>query len=178
MAAQPQSGSPQTDRQTQQAPNEPSNSQPQLAGGSTPPPASGAVNQLDVPQPSQSSTSNRMRLKIDQWAGSFANQERAELEMSISPQLAELDELLEKAENLARNVLDTVDAGHEWQDAQGRDIDSAGQQIAKCLTIVEDLEQRTHGTPYAFIGLQLVNVDKAHMQPARREFWKAPANRC
>jgi hypothetical protein len=40
------------------------------------------------------------------------------------------------------------------------------------LQIVDELEQRTHGTPYAFIGLQLVNISKAHMQPARREFWQ------
>jgi hypothetical protein len=168
----PQNANPQNSSQQNANPQQANQSQ-QMAGGSTPPPQSGAMNQLDVQSPpSQSSTSNRMRLKIDEWAGSFANQERAALEMAIAPDLAELDELLSKAENLARNVLDFVDAGQEWQAAQGRDIDSAGQQVAKCLQIVEDLEVRTHGTPYAFVGLQLVNISKAHMQPARREYWK------
>ena len=147
-------------------------SQPNMTAGSTPPPNNGAMNQLDVPPPSQSSTSNRMKLKIDEWAGSFAGQERAQLEMAVAPQLLALDQLLEKAENLSRNVLDAADAGSDWEAAQGRDIDSAGQQIAKCLQIVEELEQKTHGTPYTFVGLQLVNISKAHMQPARREFWK------
>jgi hypothetical protein len=175
MAGGPQNSDPQKPGAQNPSPqnsNQPQANQSQMAGGSTPPPPGGAMNQLDVPQPSQSSTSNRMRLKIDEWAGSFANQERASLEMAIAPDLAELDELLSKAENLARNVLDFVDAGQEWQAAQGRDIDSAGQQVAKCLQIVEDLEVRTHGTPYAFVGLQLVNISKAHMQPARREYWK------
>jgi hypothetical protein len=173
-ANQPQPNQPQNNQsqagQSQQMAG--GNNSPQMAAGSTPPPSSGPTNQLDVPQSSQSSTSNRMRLKIDEWAGSFANQERVALEMAIAPDLAELDELLGKAEKLARNVLDFVDAGNEWQAAQGRDIDSAGQQVARCLQIVEDLEVRTHGTPYAFVGLQMVNISKAHIQPARREFWK------
>jgi hypothetical protein len=183
--SQPQqmAGGPQESADTQNA-NQPQgnqsqqmassgNNQPQMAAGSTPPPSGGPMNQLDVQSPpSQSSTSNRMRLKIDEWAGSFANQERVSLEMAIAPDLAELDELLGKAEKLARNVLDFVDAGNEWQAAQGRDVDSAGQQVARCLQIVEDLEVRTHGTPYAFVGLQMVNISKAHIQPARREYWK------
>jgi hypothetical protein len=171
---QPQGGqSPQQNsNQSQQMASSP-NSQPQMAGGSTPPPRSGATNQLDVQPPSQSSTSNRMKLKIDEWAGSFAGQEREALEMAIAPELLKLDELLEKAENLSRSVLDAADAGSEWLPEHGRDVDSAGQQIAEGMQIIEDLEQRTHGTPYAFVGLQLVNVNKAHMQPARREFWKA-----
>ena len=145
----------------------------QMADSTPPPPNDRAMNQLDVPAPSQSSTSNRMKLKIDEWAGSFAGQERAQLEMAIAPQLLEIEQLLEKAENLSRSVLDAVDAGSEWEAAQGRDIDSAGQQVAQCLQIVEELEHKTHGTPYAFVGLQLVNISKAHMQPARREFWKS-----
>lgn len=148
-------------------------SQPQMSPGSTPPPMQGGANQLDIQKQSQSAMSNRMRLKIDQWAGSFAGQERMAVEMAIAPELLKLDELLEKAENLSRNVLNSVDAGNDWQAAQGRDIDSAGQQIANGLQIVEDLEVRTHNTPYAFVGLQLVNISKGHMQPARREFWKA-----
>ncbi len=164
-AAQSQ-GQPQKDSQ-EKAP------QPETTAGSTPPPNSGGMNQLDMQPASQTSTSNRMRLKIDEWAGSFAGQERAQLEMIIAPQLLEIDELLEKAENLSRSVLDTVDADNEWQAAQGRDVDSAGQQIAKSLQIVEQIEQKSHGTPYAFIGLQLMNIGKAHIQPARREYWKA-----
>jgi hypothetical protein len=171
MAAEQENGS-QPNTNSSQA-NQENKSQPQMAGGSTPPSQNRPMNQLDVQPNSQSSTSNRMRLKIDEWAGSFAGQERAELEMIIAPELDKLDELLEKAETLARNVLDTVDSGSEWQDAFGRDVDSAGQQVAKCMEIVESLEQRSHGTPYAFIGLQLVNISKAHMQPARREYWKA-----
>lgn len=171
---QPPSGQPQqpNNNQSQQmAGNQ--NSQPQMAAGSTPPPRSGGTNQLDIQPPSQSSMSNRMRLKIDEWAGSFAGQEREALEMAIAPELLKLDELLEKAENISRNVLDAADAGSEWLPEHGRDIDSAGQSIAQGMQIIDDLEQKTHGTPYAFVGLQLVNVNKAHMQPARREFWKA-----
>jgi hypothetical protein len=167
---QPSGQSAQNSSNQQSQPRQP---KPNQMAGSTPPPNNRAMNQLDVPPPAQSSTSNRMRLKVDEWAGSFAGQERTQLEMAISPQLQEIDLLLEKAEKLSRSVLDHLDAGNEWADAQGRDIDSAGQQIAKSLEIVEDLEQKTHGTPYAFVGLQLVNIGKAHMQPARREYWKA-----
>jgi hypothetical protein len=176
---QSQTGQPQNAQAQQQRGNQSQqmasdqSSQPQMAAGSTPPPRSGATNQLDAQPPSQSSTSNRMRLKIDEWAGSFAGQEREALEMAIAPELLKLDELLEKAEKLSRSALDAVDAGSGWLPEHGRDIDSAGQQIAAGMQIIDDLEQRTHGTPYAFVGLQLVNVNKAHLQPARREFWKS-----
>lgn len=146
-----------------------------LPQGISPMPPGSARNQdrLDVAPPSQTSMSNRMKLKIDEWAGSVAGQERTALEMAIAPELLKLDEYLEKAEKLSRNILDSVDGGTEWLPEYDRDIDSAGQQVARGMQIIEDLEQRTHGTPYAFVGLQLVNVAKAHMQPARRDFWKA-----
>ena len=174
----PQSKSPQPSesRQANQsgqemAKSENGQSPPPSPGGSTPPPNGSSPLELDVPQP-QESMSNRMRLKIDEWAGSFAGQERLQLEMSIAPQIQELDELLETAETLARNILDSLDAGGEWQASHGRDLDRAGQEIAQGLEIVEELKHRTHGTPYAFVGLQLANIGKVHVQPARRDFWK------
>ena len=63
---------------------------------------------LDV---AQSSSSQRMRLKVDQWAGSFSGQQRRKLEVAIAPKLAALDEALAKAERTSQGVLDADQPG-------------------------------------------------------------------
>ena len=63
-----------------------------------------------------------MRLKVDQWAGSFEGQQRAKLEMAIAPELDALDRALAKAERTARGVLDDLGAGGTWQGRHDRDV--------------------------------------------------------
>ena len=129
-----------------------------------------ALRLLDVPQ---SSTSRCMRLKIDEQAGAFSGQQRQKLEIEISPRLEELDQALAKAQRLARSVLDDADADIAWKNKHDRDVGRAEGQIAAAMKLLQALKRRTAGTPYAFVGLQLVDIGLAHVEPARREFWKA-----
>lgn len=129
--------------------------------------------QLDVDQQAQSSSSQRMRLKIDEWAGSYDGQQRLKLEIAIAPKLEAVDRALAKAQQLSRSVLDEHDAGKPWASKHGRDVQRADEQVEAAIKVIEALENETYGTPYAFIGLQLVDIKQAHIGLARRDFWKA-----
>lgn len=151
-------------------PNQPNEESPQ---DSTPSPGNPMTKRgLDVEE-AQSANSQRMRLKIDEWAGSYDGQQREKLEVSIAPKLEALDRALEKAQSLSRAILDDADAGKSWASKHDRDTQRADEQIEAALKVVDSLETETYGTPYAFIGLQLVDISQAHVGPARRDFWQA-----
>jgi hypothetical protein len=125
---------------------------------------------LDV---AQSSSSSRMRLTVDRWAGSFEGQQRAKLEMAIGPELDALDKALEKAQKTARGVLDELQKDQQWRGTHDRDVGSAERFTVEALEIVKKLQDRSKDTPYAFIGLQVADIGLAHIDPARKNFWKA-----
>ncbi len=165
-----QNSSNQQSAQQQSAQQDRSPSEP---GDSSPSPGNPLSKRgLDVEQ-AQSASSQRMRLKIDEWAGSYDGQQRIKLEIAIAPKLEALDRALEKAQLLSRSVLDAADAEQPWASEHGRDIQQADEQVEAAIKVVEDLEGETYDTPYAFIGLQLVDISQAHIGPARRDFWKS-----
>ncbi|WP_339912310.1 hypothetical protein, partial [Symmachiella dynata] len=118
---------------------------------------------LDV---GQRSSSKPLRLMIDEWAGSFAGQAREKLQLQIDPVLKELDEQLAAAEQRVNPLVsgspDTNwDAGH---------ADSAGQadgHLAAGEATILKLREKSVDTPYAFIGLQLINIGQEYVGPAR-----------
>jgi hypothetical protein len=125
---------------------------------------------LDV---AQSGSSQRMRLKVDQWAGSFEGQQRAKLEMAIEPELEALDQKLAKAQRTSRGVLDGLEADHNWLPAYDRDLASTQQLVADGKGIIDKLVAQSKDTPYAFIGLQVADLGVAHLEPARASFFSA-----
>ncbi|HEY3394973.1 MAG TPA: hypothetical protein VGK58_19870 [Lacipirellulaceae bacterium] len=125
---------------------------------------------LDI---AQSASSQRMRLSVDEWAGSFEGQQRSKLEMAISPELAALDRELEKGQKTARGVLDELEADAPWRGTHDRDVSSAEHSTVEAQELVTKLQERTADTPYAFIGLQVTDIGLAHIGPARSGFWKA-----
>ena len=138
---------------------------------STPPPGDSMTRRsLDV---AQSSSSQRMRLKVDQWAGSFSGQQRNKIEMAIAPKLEALDKELAKAERTAQGVLDAVAAEGQWRGTHDRDVTSAEQATVRGQTIIRELQQRSKDTPYAFVGLQVADIGLAHVDPAQTGFWTA-----
>ena len=158
-------------QQTAQQSDDDQQQQPSQSSGNSPPPDNLPRNAVDLM--ARSSASQQMRLKVDQWAGSFEGQQREKLELEIAPLLAELDQNLEKAQNLSRVVLDEAEDVSPWRSKHDRDVSQAEQRIVAATKIITDLEEQSHGTPYAFIGLQLLDINQAHVEPARREFWKA-----
>jgi hypothetical protein len=125
---------------------------------------------LDVPQ---ECSSKRMRLKVDEWAGSFEGQQRAKVEMAIAPELEALDQALAKAERTARGVLDDLGTSGTWQGRHDRDVSSAEKSTVEGQQVITRLEEKSKDTPYAFIGLQVSDIGLAHVNPARSGFWKA-----
>ena len=97
---------------------------------------------LDI---AQASSSNRMRLTVDRWAGSFEGQQRAKLEMAIGPELEALDKSLEKAQKTARGVLDELEADKQWRGTHDRDVGSAERSTVEALEIVKKLQDRSKG---------------------------------
>ena len=144
--------------------------QKQQSPSNGPPPDNMAKNSVDVAP--RASNSQQMRLKIDQWAGSFEGQQRRKLELVIGPLIEKLHSHLEKAELLSRAVLDEWDASATWQPKQNRDVSQAEKRVAAAIQVIDDLTNQTQNTPYAFIGLQLFDISRAHVEPARRDFWK------
>jgi hypothetical protein len=173
----PQGANQQTSAQQQSSSASPSSSQSaaseqqQSSSSSAPQPGDSMPRRsLDV---AQSSSSNRMRLTVDKWAGSFAGQQRAKLEMAIGPELEALDKALEKGQKTARGVLDELAADKQWRGTHDRDVGSAARSTAEALEIIKKLQDRSKDTPYAFIGLQVTDIGLAHIEPARSGFWKA-----
>src|SRR6185436_5392367 len=64
--------------------------------GSPAPPNDMSKRVLDV---GQSSACQPMRIRVDEWAGSFEGQLREKLEIAIDPVLRQLDALLSHAQN-------------------------------------------------------------------------------
>lgn len=155
--------------------NSPSESQSASSDSSamSPSPNRQSTNASDTGPAPQTSSSKKMRLKVDEWAGSYDTQQRQRLEMAIAPRLEELDQILAKAERLAREALDQADAAGQWQTALDRELRGAEEQTVAALDVVDQLEQESYDTVYAFVGLQLVDIAQVHVGPARRSFWKA-----
>jgi hypothetical protein len=116
---------------------------------------------------SQSTASSTMKIHIDQWAGSFEGQQRHKLELSIDPVLKELDAVLAKAIEELHPVSDALDRGKMPGDDVKKSLRAADTQIARGQSLVTELVQKSDGTPYAFIGLQLVDITELHISPAR-----------
>jgi hypothetical protein len=125
---------------------------------------------LDIPQ---TASSQRMRLKVDQWAGTFEGQQRSKLEMAFGPELESLDKALEKAQNTARGVLEDVERSGKWRPAHEREVTTAERSTVEAQERARKLQGRTKDTPYAFIGLQVADITLAHIEPARTNFWMA-----
>ncbi len=147
--------------------------QPQDQANGAPRPGNEMTRRLlDTPRP-QSAASNRMRLKVDEWAGSFDGQVRDKLAIAISPVLAKLDSNLTEAQEMTGAVAERVEAGEAWQAEQKRTVSRADRLLEDCEEAVEALAAKTRGTPYAFVGLQLGTIVRAHLPPARESLWEA-----
>jgi hypothetical protein len=145
----------------------------QMTGASRPQDAM-TRRQLDVD--SQSTVSSTMKIHIDKWAGSFDGQQRGKLELLIDPVLKELDATLVKAIEELRTVSDALAEGKKSSDDFKKLLRAADTQIARGQSLVADLVQKSDGTPYAFIGLQLVDITELHISPARLDVKAAKSN--
>ncbi|MCA9213164.1 MAG: hypothetical protein KDB27_08875 [Planctomycetales bacterium] len=121
----------------------------------------------------QAGSSNRQSVTIDRWAGSFDGQSREKLEIAIAPVIEELDRHLADAENSSRELLDSIAAGESWMEPHSTRLESTGDSVMKAIELVDELAAKTEETPYAFVGLTVVDISNSQIYPARDEFWEA-----
>ncbi|MGD9857343.1 MAG: hypothetical protein AB7U20_20565, partial [Planctomycetaceae bacterium] len=167
----PNASAPSPSNQVSQTPSgsdQPDNGSVQT--GAPRPPDNMTRRSLDV---AQSASSSRMRLNIDQWAGSFAAKQREKLEMMIAPRFAELDDILARAENRFREVLTDLERNADWTGQQDQILGKGEEELASAIQVVADLNTKSAGTPYAFIGLQLSEIADSHIVPANEAAWIA-----
>ena len=136
------------------------------SGSSQRPPNPMSQRALDVPS-GQSSSAQPMRIVVDQWARSFDGQMREKQEMAIEPTLKLLEHLLHSAHDLTESNLVAAQSKDGLGPRQTWALDESKDQLLQANRAVQDLKKNSAGTPYAFIGLQISDIDDTHVAPAR-----------
>ncbi|MCA9038748.1 MAG: DUF4175 family protein [Planctomycetaceae bacterium] len=132
--------------------------------GATPPPNEMGKRMLDIE--GQNSTSSQQRIVIDEFASRFEGQRRKKYQMAIDPVLKKLKELLTNAEKNSRLYHDFLQSESESVASIPQSYKSTAAQLKQSLSAVQELKQKSTGTPYAFIGLQLDSIQELHINPA------------
>jgi hypothetical protein len=141
---------------------------PSPSGSSQPPPNPMSQRALNVAS-GQSSSAQPMRIVVDQWARSFDGQMREKQEMAIEPTLKLLEHLLHSAHDLTESNLVAAQSKEGLGSQQGWALDESKDQLLQADRAVQDLKKNSAGTPYAFIGLQISDIDDSHVAPAREK---------
>ena len=141
---------------------------PSPSGSSQPPPNPMSQRALDAAS-GQSSSAQPMRIVVDQWARSFDGQMREKQEMAIEPTLKLLEHLLHSAHDLTESNLVAAQSKEGLSPQQTWALDESKDQLLQADRAVQDLKKNSAGTPYAFIGLQISDIDDSHVAPAREK---------
>jgi hypothetical protein len=131
--------------------------------GDRPPPNEMEMRMLDA---GQSSACKPRNISVDEWAGTFEGEKRKKLEIAIDPILERLKELLAKAQQKTESLKEPAASAEGLQQSHAAPIKEAKGNLGESQQAIGDLKARTSGTPYAFIGLQLHNINEAHIVPA------------
>lgn len=115
----------------------------------------------------QCSSCKPMNLKIDEWAGSFAGQMREKLELAIEEFLARMETALKSAEGEDQGAFDDLSRGTAWGEPHIVGTRKAAGHLTTASDVAVELATKSAGTPYAFMGLQLAEIDERHIVVAR-----------
>jgi cell fate (sporulation/competence/biofilm development) regulator YmcA (YheA/YmcA/DUF963 family) len=125
-----------------------------------------AKNELDTPGGQCTSCSPR-RITIDEWAGTYASQVLEKQQLQIDPVLTEMKQALTQARDTLQPVTKRVQSKSAWQTTDGVEVRKADERLTRANTAVADLTKKSEGTPYVVIGLQLQDISRLHILPAR-----------
>lgn len=125
-----------------------------------------AKRELDTPA-GQCTTGSKRRIKIDEWAGSFASKGLEKLELQIDPVLNELKAALTKARDIMQPLAKQQKTANQWKPDDSLVVRKGDELLDQSEGFVKDLNAKSDGTPYAFIGLQLRDIAQLHISPAR-----------
>jgi hypothetical protein len=155
-------------RSDQKSPVGKSSDEPQdQAGQSTPPPPNEMTKRsLDTGEPSTSSS--QQRLKIDEYAGSFEGQAREKLQIAVDAFIQRIREGLTSAAGGTDEMIREEKASAPWGEAQQKRNQQAKTSLQRVEEAVQELLEKSKDTPYAFVGLQLADINKEHVLPARK----------
>jgi len=106
-------------------------------------------------------------IRIDPSAGTFEDQARRKLEIDIDGYLAVLETSLRAADEQLGGLRPTVVPDAPWNVIKAGQLRAARDHLAEADTSVGRLRRLSTGTPYAFMGLQLVEIVDSHVTPAR-----------
>ncbi len=130
----------------------------------SPPSNNMTTRRLLKPTPS---ASQKQRIVIDRWAGSFAGQARQKLQIAVDGYLKRLDAALADAQSEIDRLRRPTPAAQKKDEDQTSGLAKARGHLAEAERAVADLRKESRDTPYAFVGLQLHNIAATHVTPAR-----------
>jgi hypothetical protein len=131
--------------------------------GQEPPENPMSKRMLDAGQASACKPQNIM---VDEYAGTFEGEKRKKLELAIDPVLKQLEALLAKAQEKTDSLKEPAGSAEGLGSTHATPLGDAKGHLTESQKAVSDLKSRTANTPYAFIGLQLHNINEAHITPA------------
>lgn len=132
--------------------------------------------QLNLPHEG-SAQSMTQHLQIDEWASSFDAQQRRQIELAVDNVIARIRGLLNETSQAVDEVLTaTRPDDAPWKHAYRHTINDARRQLRTVNELAARLKERTAPTPYAFVGLQVFELEKTHVEPARTNLAQAIAH--
>ena len=130
-----------------------------------------AKRSLDVG--GQSSSSGQQQIKVDQYIGGFASENRNKLEIAIAPIMETLKKSLVNAGENVRRVMNPTAADPTTDAVAVKFLQGASSELQTGSEAVIELNKKTKNTPYAFVGLRLESIRTADVVPARDDVEKA-----
>ncbi len=128
-----------------------------------PPPNNMAMRALDVGQSGECKPRN---IKIDEWAGGFDGESKEKLQLAIDPVLQRLKKLLGQARDTVVSTRKGINETGAYLETEVDSVSQAKDFLRQAASAISELESKTSGTPYAFMGLQLKSIGTNHIEPA------------
>ena len=125
------------------------------------------MSKMELDTPGQCSSCSRRNIKIDEWAGSFTSQILEKLQLQIDPVLNELKQTLKQAQDTLQPMAERAITAKNWKTDDSVTVRKGDTLLEIAEQKVRDLTVKSDGTPYAFIGLQLLDISQLHIHPAR-----------
>ena len=116
----------------------------------------------------QNAESNRLRLKITARLASAAEQDEhpEETPLELRERIVRIDRLLRESQATLEKLGEQA-AAATIADPQITSLKDADTRLAEAKRMIAELREQSKETPFAFAGLQMVEIDSAHISPAR-----------
>ena len=118
----------------------------------------------------QNTMTNRRRIKITERLAAIATEDKLPMEdMKVRENVVEIDRMLGEVESGLRQLVDRKIADAD-REKQFRNMDTGLENVE---SYVSKLRQQTKDNQHAFVGLQMVDITRTHVTPARDRVFAA-----